>query len=209
MSAAKDTVSLPWLTAQKAARVLAWVVVVQTAAIVGLVVWHQLNPVTIKEPVYVEFQSSGNTVARIERVPDSLARSALVVGAETRRFVVDRETVDRTTESERYPRVFAMSDAPLAKVFRETYGGPTSLFKREGFKRSVQVARDSALGEGIHQVEIVTTDTERPGAQPVVQEWIVTMTYEFRSEAKSYEQGLLNPMGFTVIEYTITRRNKS
>lgn len=208
MTAAKDTVSLPWLTAQKAARVLAWVVVFQTLVIAGLTVWHQLNPLTVREPVYVEFQTSGNMVARIERVPESIARSAVVVGSETRRFVVDRETVDRTTESERYPRVYAMSDALLAKQFRDTYGGVNSLLKRDGFKRAVQVVRDSALGEGIHQVEIVTTDSERPGTSPVVQEWIVTMTYEFRTEAKSYEQGLLNPMGFTVIEYTITKRNK-
>lgn len=201
-----ETVSLPWLTAQKAARVLGWVVVAQTLVIAGLAIWHQLNPVTIKEPVYIEFQSSGNTVATIDRVPDSMARSGLVIGAETRRYVVDRETVDRTTETDRYPRIFAMSDSALAKQFREIYGGPVSLFKRDGFKRAVRVVRDSPLGEGIHQVEIVTSDTERPGFAPVVQEWIVTMTYEFRAEAKSYEQGLLNPLGFTVLEYTISKR---
>lgn len=208
MSSAKDIVSLPWLTAQKAARTLGWVVIAQTVVIAGLSIWHQLNPVTVKEPVYIEFQSSGNTVATIQRVSDSIARSALVIGAETRRYVADRETVDRTTESERYPRIFAMSDGALAKQFRETYGGADSLFKRDGFKRSVRIARDTPLGEGIHQVEIVTSDTERAGTAPVVQEWIVTMTYEFRTEARSYEQGLLNPLGFTVLEYTISKRHR-
>lgn len=200
--------SLPWMTAQKAAQVLAWVVVVLVVALLAMVAWHVTNPVTIREPVYIEFQSAGNTIARIERVSDAIGRRAVVVGAEARRFVVDRETVDKTSEAERYPRVYAMSDDVLARLFKEQYGGPESLFKREGFKRSVEVSRDSSLGDGIHQVEIVTRDTDKVSNTPTVQEWIVTMTYEFRTQNKSYEQGLLNPLGFVVTEYTISKRVK-
>jgi type IV secretory pathway component VirB8 len=200
--------NLPWLTCQKAAQLLAWVVIALVAALLAMVGWHVTNPVTIREPVYIEFQSHGNTIARIERISDSIARRSVVVGAEARRFVVDRETVDKTSESERYPRVFAMSDDVLARLFREQYGGPESLFKREGFKRSVRVSRDSSLGDGVHQIEIVTSDTDKVSNTPTEQEWIVTMTYDFRTQNKSYEDGLLNPLGFVVTEYTISKRVK-
>lgn len=201
--------SIPWLTAMKAAKVLAWFAVAEFVVIVFLIVWHQLNPVKVMEPIYVHFTSEANMIAKIERVSDAIARRSVVIGAEARRFVMDRETVDKTTEAERYPRIFEMSDAALAKAFREAYGGTESLFKREGFKRQVRVLSDSALGDGIHQVEIETTDTDKNNPTPLVQEWIVTMTYEFRDEKKSYERGLLNPLGFVVTEYTISKRGKT
>ena len=199
--------SIPWITAQRAAAMLGWVSVILACGLVGMVIWHVTHPVTVMEPVYIEFQSSGNTVARIERVSDSITRRAVVVGAESRRFVVDRETVDKVSEGTRYPRVFAMSGPELAAAFGDQYGGKGSLLHREGFKREVEVTRDSTLGDGIHQVEIITRDTDKITSTPLVQHWVVTLTYEFQEQQKSYEEGLLNPLGFVVREYTIARRS--
>ncbi|SEP43202.1 type IV secretion system protein [Nitrosovibrio sp. Nv6] len=198
--------SIPWITAQRAAAMLGWVSIILACALVGMVAWHVTNPVKVIEPVYIEFQSSGNTVARIERVGDSITRRAVVVGAESRRYVVDRETVDKVTESVRYPRVFAMSGPALAAAFRNQYGGKDGLLQREGFKREVEVTRDSTLGEGIHQVEIITRDTDKMKPAPVIQHWVVTLTYDFHDQQASYDDGLLNPLGFVVSEYTISRR---
>ncbi|BCT69599.1 type IV secretion system protein [Nitrosospira sp. NRS527] len=198
--------SIPWITAQRAAAMLGWVSIILAAGLVGMVIWHVTHPVTVTEPVYIEFQTSGNTVARIERISDSITRRAVVVGAESRRFVVDRETVDKVSESVRYPRVFAMSGPELAAAFKDQYGGKEALLHREGFKREVEVTRDSTLGDGIHQVEIITRDTDKINPTPLVQHWVVTLTYEFHEQQKSYEEGLLNPLGFIVREYTIARR---
>lgn len=199
--------SIPWITAQRAAAALGWVSIVLALGLIGMVIWHVTHPITIKEPIYIEFQTSGNMIARIERLSDSIARRSVVVGSESRRFVVDRETVDKATESIRYPRVFAMSGQGLAGAFRDQYGGKTSLLHREGFKREVEVTRDSSLGDGIHQVEIITRDTDKLTTAPLVQHWVVTLTYEFHEQQKSYEEGLLNPLGFIVTEYTISRRS--
>jgi type IV secretory pathway component VirB8 len=107
-----------------------------------------------------------------------------------------------------------MSDGGVFQSFKAAYGPPHGLYYKEGLKRQVKITRDSALSDGIHQIEFETRDfiEGRPGdmqgAEPVKTEWVATITYAFSDKQVRANEAALdfNPMGLVITEYTIARR---
>lgn len=201
---------VPWLVSLRLILVLAVLVVVFALALIGMVAWHVTHPVKEKEPVYIEFMAAGDNFVRLTAAGEDIRANAVLVAREIRNYVRDRETVDKTTEGDRFPRVMALSGDGVAKRFKEANTGNDALWKRPGFKRVVKVTRDTSLGAGIHQVEFTTEDrmAEFPNDPPSVRSWIATMRYEFKDQKVSHDRGLLNPMGLVFEEYTITMRSQ-
>ncbi len=209
-----DPPSLPWLTCQRAAGVLAWVVVGQTAGIIGLAAWHQTHPVTKEVPYYVEFSTGGNNFVRVTPAGEAVQGNQTLLSSVIRSYVIKREPITKTDEGGpegRYAYVEAQSTDQVFKTFKEMYGGKDSLYYKPGFKREVIITRDSPIGPwggGVHQVEFRTIDTiEGSGMEPIKNEWVATMNYEFRPREVPADDKLLNPTGLFVTEYTVSRRS--
>lgn len=201
---------IPWLVSFRVILVLAGLVVFLGVGLVGMVGWHISHPIVQKEPVYIEFMAAGDNFVRLSAAGEDIRANAPLVAREIRNYVRDRETVDKTTEGDRFPRVMALSGDQVAKRFKELNSTPDALWKRPGFKRTVKVTRDTSLGQGIHQVEFTTEDrmAEYPNDPPSVRSWVATMRYDFKDQKVAYDKGLLNPMGLVFDEYTINMRSQ-
>ena len=209
--------SAPWATSTKLARMMGVVVIIEAIAIVALVVVIAfMVPLKEKIPIFYEFKEPGQNFVRIDKAGKDLTTNGQLIRMFLRRYVMDRETVDKQTETSiRYPRVFAMSSNAVATNFKKVYGNPeTGLFFKKGFKRSVHIQRDSYLDTGLHQIEFETVDTleGKPGQahnQMVKKtEWVSIITYDFLEQDVNFEDSLLNPLGLGIVEYTITKRRK-
>lgn len=216
-SAEDQQPSAPWSTAVKLARMMGVVVIIEAITIVALVVViAYMLPLKEKIPIFYEFKEPGQNFVKIVKAGEDLTTNGQLIRMFLRRYVMDRETVDKQTETSiRYPRVFAMSSQAVAANFKKVYGNPeTGLFFKRGFKRSVHIKRDSYLDTGLHQIEFETVDTieGKPGQaqnQMVKKtEWVSIITYEFSEQAVTFEGSLLNPLGLGIVEYTITKRRK-
>lgn len=201
----------PWLVAVELNRLLA-VMLIFTLGLIGfLVVWHQTNPITIKEPIYIEFQTGANNFVVVHRAGQDQESLDAQIQREARRYIAIREPITKTDERERYGAVRALSSDKVWAVFKEKYGGKDGLFLREGFKREVRILRDDRLAEGVHQVEFETRDwvdgVTRQDKAPWVS-WVATMAYELQTQKKRVDDVVINPLGFTVYEYTVTQRGK-
>ncbi len=206
-----DNISLPWQQAIKNNRILMIIAVSEAACILLLTIAIIIiTPLKTIEPVYVEFSSSGNNFVRIAKANENIQNNDLLLSYFLRRYVIDRETVDKTTEQLRYERVGAYSTEELHAKFKRIYGNKeTSLYYKKGFKRAVTIIRDNKLAKGIHQIEIETTDTDQYNNVKKAN-WIITIKCEFAGQKNiAFDERLLNPAGLLVKEYTITARKKS
>lgn len=207
-----NNVSLPWHQAVKNNKLLAIIAVSEAVCIVILALAIAVMlPLKEKDPVYVEFSSGGNNFVRITKAGENISSNALLVTYFLRKYVIDRETVDKTTEQVRYARIAASSAPELYKRFQSVYGDEKKgLYYKEGFKRAVTIVRDDALGVGIHQIEIKTADTDGDNRENIKRgEWVITMRYSFAEQKIGFDERLNNPIGLLVTEYTITARKKS
>lgn len=210
-SEAHKNPAAPWLTALKVnQRLIVALIASSVVNVVLAVCIASMFPLKKIEPVFVEFQSGLNNFVRINAPGEEMRASQTLISYFLRLYIHDRETVDKTTETEiRYPRVMALSGAEVGANFRRVYGDKnTGLFFRPGFKRSLLISRDTSLGPGIHQVEFVTVDSVdgKPGEART--EWVATIGYEFSTQEVSFDDRLINPLGLFVSEYSLTRRVK-
>lgn len=206
-----DNPRAPWLVAIELNRLLAVMAIFELGLIGFLVVWHQLRPVTIKEPVYIEFQTGANNFVVVARAGGDLASKAALVAREARRYVAMREPITRTDESERYPAVMALSSDKERARFKAKYGSKDGLYMRENFKREIRIQRDARLADGVHQVEFQTRDwiegINQQDKAPWVS-WVATMAYDFDAQKVRHDDIVINPMGWQTLEYTVTKRSE-
>lgn len=208
--------SAPWATALNLVKLLSVLLCVSIIGNVAqAIALTALFPLKEKVPVIVAFREPSQNFVVIEKAEGKIRSNPRLLSMFLRRYIVDRETVDKQTETEiRYPRVMAMSDGLVKQDFKTTHGPPNGLFYRDGFKRYVRIIRDSPLAAGIHQVEFETRDTidskpgELQGAEPVKTEWVATITYDYRDQAVKADEAAtdFNPMGLFIIKYSIAKR---
>lgn len=161
-------------------------------------------------PYIVEFKNADTNVVTIERADQGVRGNAKLLSTLMRGYVSDRESVDKITEKGiRYPRVRHMSTDNVWNAFLSLYGnkdvGP--LFK-DGLKRYIRFTSDSALAEGIHQVEFQRIDTLDGQQGEAVSKWIATIRYTFVERKVTEAEALMNPTGLVVTEYTIKARQE-
>lgn len=210
--------------------ILSWLLLALIIVIVAQSAFHQLNPNIIKEPIYVEFRSGSNNFVMVARAGEKVRENNVLVEASIRRYLVDRERVDKVTEELRYRRVMAMSDDRVGEAFRTKYGADNSPFKTRGQKRNIEIMRAEKLVPGIFQVEYTVEDTfgesqrsftgnkEEPtgdvkhsrfrDANRTKAEWVATIAYVFREQSVTYDEMLMNPLGLFITNFSLTRRKK-
>src|SRR5690625_4153691 len=84
-------------------------------------------PLNSTEVIAYEFKNGTQNFVRVHAAGESLRANEPLIDRFLREYVVNRETVDRMTEPERYRRVYAMNTPAENRRFREAYGGKEAL----------------------------------------------------------------------------------
>lgn len=201
--------SIPWLTAIKNNSILKNCLIASLATNVLLVAGYLfLLPLKEKEIQVLEFSNASSNFVTIHRAGSDLRSNAALISMFLRQYVIDRESVDKITESEiGYPRAIAMSSNKVAEDFKRIYGNPeTGPYFVAGLKRAVYIISDSHLAEGVHQVEFKTVDSLDGRKDSKTTHYVATMSYTFQEQKVSADQITVNPMGLVITEYAVKKR---
>lgn len=201
----------PYLQAIRNNRLLAFLVVFLVLALVSTVLagaYVYANKPPVKEVIYIEFLNGTNNFVRVVRAGKDLEGNRLLVDANIRRYVVDREGIDRTTEGVRYPRVMQTSSEDVGAVFKRKYASENPMYKRKGFEREISITRSNPIDEGIYQVEFKSTDKTN-GISSKPRFYVANIAYSFQDQKITFDDSLMNPMGLFVETYSISERRNS
>lgn len=189
---------------------LSRVIVALTALLIILVIAIiSLFPLKETEWLVYEFSTSDNTFMRVAKAGDTITANDALTQMQLREYVMQRETINRVNEPERYAAVMAKSASRVANEFRTLYGGDKSPLQIDGFKRAVVINRDNKIGtgSGLHQVEFTTTSTIN-GERPEVKEWVASIAYSWRPQQVRADEVTFNPTGLIIEKYTLAPRSK-
>lgn len=211
-------VNAPWIQCGRLVRALTWVTIIQLLVIVGLgASLTTLFPLKEIETRYVEFQTGGNNFVKVVAAGAEMQANEALQSVQAREYVMNRELVDKITESMRYEKVLATSSDKVGQAFQRVYGNPeTGLYYRRGFKRQIVITLDTALAPGVHQVEFLAYDTQ--DGQPtkkddkgkaIPSEWVATIAYSYEDQRVKHEGAVLNPTGWFVTEYALAKRSST
>ncbi len=102
-----------------------------------------------------------------------------------------------------------MSSSAVYQAFIEkTANTVLDIIKKQGLTRSIRIMTVNELGRGLWQVEYETRDMYPSSSAPQIEYWTASLRIVYRKKNVKYGERLNNPVGFTVVRYSL-KRNKA
>ena len=169
----------------------------------------QVIPLYRIEPFLLTFQNKEDQVYNIQLV-QGLEDEKAINEVFVREYVLLRSSFDRDIpemESRWMPggQVQEMSSQTVYEDFiRNTANRALELIRTRNLQRTVRILTVNELGRGLWQVEYETQDMYPDSAVPDVNYWTANMRITYRPKTVKYDERLKNPIGFTVVQYSLT-----
>ena len=193
------------------------------AALIAVLAVARLAPLKSVEPYLLQIDEKTGITQKVEPVSrNSYAANQAVDRYFTSMYLRVREGYNFSVLRYNYNIVRLMSTAEVYNGFRRSIdtSNPQSLGAKLGASglrdvriRSISYIQNPPLPNGraekktptkIMQARITTVDMTANSAD-VVQQWVVTINFEYASLNLNEEEQLLNPLGYTVTSYHIQR----
>ncbi len=177
--------------------------------IVLLLAIGQVIPLYRVEPFLLTFQSQDEQVYNIQPV-EGLEDEKAITEVFVREYVLLRSAFTRNIsemESRWMPggMVQEMSSQVVYDDFLKNTAQPAlEIIRKRNLERQVRILTVNELGRGLWQVEYETQDMYPESTTPEINYWTASMRISYRHKTVKYGERLKNPVGFTVIQYSLT-----
>lgn len=193
------------------------------AALAAVFAVARLAPLKSVEPYLLQIDEKSGITQKVDPISrDQYAGNEAVDRYFLSTYLRVRESYNFSVLRYNYNVVRLMSTPNVYYAFRKTVDASNekslaatlgALGQRDVRVRSINYIQNPPLPGGrqeektptkIMQARITTVDM-MPNAADIVQQWVVTINFEYASLNLNEEEQLLNPLGFTVTSYQIQR----
>lgn len=170
----------------------------------------QVLPLYRVEPFLLTFQSKEEQVYNIQPIKGRMEDEKAITETFVRQYVLQRSSFDRNIpemEARWMPGgpIQEMSSPAVYSEFLEKTAKPAlDIIRNRSLMRNVRILTVNELGTGLWQVEYETQDMYPDSAAPEVNYWTASLRISYRRKSVKYGERLKNPVGFTVIRYSLT-----
>ncbi|MBQ7303625.1 MAG: type IV secretion system protein [Alphaproteobacteria bacterium] len=170
----------------------------------------QLLPLYRLEPFILTFENKQDQVYDIRPITNMEDRKE-VTEVFVREYVLMRSAFStniREMESRWMPGgpIEEMSSSTVYQSFVDKVANEAfKRIKSEGMTRSVQIMTVNELSNGLWQVEYETRDMLPSSSAPEIKYWTASLRVGYRKKKVKYGERLNNPIGFTVVRYSLSR----
>lgn len=178
--------------------------------IILLLAITQVIPLYRVEPFLVTFQNKEEQVYNIQPVNQNLAEAKNITEVFVRQYVLMRSSFNRDipeVEARWMPggAIQEMSSATVYDDFvKNTANRALDLIRTRRMIRDVRIMTVNELGSGIWQVEYETRDMYPDSKTPEVNYWTASLKIVYRYKSVKFKERLKNPVGFTVVNYSLS-----
>ena len=197
------------------ARAFAVIMVVSLCCnIVLLLAIAQVIPLFRVEPYLLTFQNKEEQIYNIVPYSGDLVENKSITETFVRSYVLQRSTIvnDEAEMEVRWlpggPIQEMSSSAVYDEFINKTARRALDLVRQRGLQRKVNILTVNELGRGLWQVEYETTDMYPSSSAPEINYWTASLRVVYRRKSVKFNDRLNNPVGFTVVQYSLMR-NKS
>lgn len=174
-----------------------------------LIAIMQLVPLYRVEPFLLTFQSRDEQVYNIVPFSGRMEDKKSVTEAFVREYVLNRSSFD-TDLAEMEARWMPggniqemSSSAVYADFLEKTAKRAMNIIKTKGLIRTVRILTVNELDSGLWQVEYETQDMYPNSAAPEINYWTASLRIMYRRKTVKYGERMKNPVGFTVVRYSL------
>lgn len=165
-----------------------------------------MMPLKKLEPFLITLKDKKDQIVKIEPLEKSMPARKLIIESMAGDFVIQKETVDLISEEARLLKVKAMSSPSLWGEFEQLLSSPQSPIKQarmRAIKSKVILNTVSWIADDRLYVDLTRIDSQNDhevGRKSL----IVTLAFEEKETALSYEDRYLNPLGLQFTQYDLS-----
>ncbi len=170
----------------------------------------ELLPLYKVVPVFVTFSDKADQVVRIEPPSGRLASIDILTEQLVRDYITQRNTItaDASETIDRWgTKIRLMSSEEVYSTFLSETQPVYSQIRAGNFTRQVAIKSILKMQPGLYQVEFDTFDHHQGSGlsdtTDRTETWIAQMRIVFRPSRVTYQNRFVNPLGFTVVEYSV------
>lgn len=171
----------------------------------------QVVPLYRVEPFLLTFQNRSEQVYNIQPLTTELRNHKAITEVFVREYVLLRSTFtsDVTEAEARWMPGGPIQEMSSNRVYQDFLDNvakkAVGMIKNQGMVRDVKILSVNELKEGVWQVEYETKDMYPDSSVPEVAYWTASLNVGYRRKTVKYGDRLKNPVGFTVVNYALSR----
>lgn len=170
----------------------------------------QVLPLYRVEPFLLTFQNKEEQVYNIQPIKGRMEDQKAITEVFVRQYVLLRSSFDRDVQEMEArwmpggPLQEMSSSAVYTEFLEKTAKKALDLIRARSLQRNVRILTVNELGRGLWQVEYETQDMYPDSPAPEVNYWTASLRIAYNRKNVKYGERLKNPVGFTVVRYSLT-----
>lgn len=170
----------------------------------------QVLPLYRVEPFLLTFQNKEEQVYNIQPINGRMEDQKAITEVFVRQYVLLRSSFDRDVQEMEArwmpggPVQEMSSSAVYTEFLEKTAKKALDLIRARSLQRNVRILTVNELGRGLWQVEYETQDMYPDSPAPEVNYWTASLRIAYNRKSVKYGERLKNPVGFTVVRYSLT-----
>ena len=162
------------------------------------------------EPLLLTFQNKEEQVYNIQPIKGRMEDQKAITEVFVRQYVLLRSSFDRDVQEMEArwmpggPVQEMSSSAVYTEFLEKTAKKALDLIRARSLQRNVRILPVNELGRGLWQVEYETQDMYPDSPAPEVNYWTASLRIAYNRKSVKYGERLKNPVGFTVVRYSLT-----
>ncbi|MBR1648239.1 MAG: type IV secretion system protein [Alphaproteobacteria bacterium] len=170
----------------------------------------QVIPLYRVEPFLMTFQNKEEQVYNIQPVNRNLTEERAITEAFVRQYVLMRSSFNRDIPEveARWGAGGAIQEMSSSAVYddfiKNTAGRALELIRTRRMMRDVRIMTVNELSDGVWQVEYETRDMYPDSKTPEINYWTASLKVMYRYKSVKFKERLKNPVGFTVVNYSLS-----
>lgn len=170
----------------------------------------QVLPLYRVEPFLLTFQNKEEQVYNIQPIKGRMEDQKAITEVFVRQYVLLRSSFDRDVQEMEArwmpggPVQEMSSSAVYTEFLEKTAKKALDLIRVRSLQRNVRILTVNELGRGLWQVEYETQDMYPDSPAPEVNYWTASLRIAYNRKSVKYGERFKNPVGFTVVRYSLT-----
>lgn len=178
--------------------ILAIIIVFLTIAISFLL------PLKETKPYLVMFSNGESNFVKITEANKNIRNDEGLVKNILAGYVINRETINRIDDIERYEIVRTQSDRSVWENFENLIKSKNSVYTTQNLYRKVQIINVTLLSKNVGTIDFTIEQTNKTRTEVRWFNYRAALNFDFNQNETTYNSNIKNPTGFIVKEYALT-----
>lgn len=163
-----------------------------------------LTPLKEKQPYLVMFSNGESNFVKINEANMDIRSDINLLKNILAGYVINRETINRVNDTERYEIVRIQSDRNVWEAFQNIVKAKNSIYTTKNLYRSVKIINVAILSNNVATIDFSVEQSNKTRTEIKWFNYRAALEYDFIQNNDTYNSNIQNPTGFIIKEYALT-----